>query len=76
MFSKKWQQNCSNKIYNKLFLIKPNIGEWKSGFKKKKSQYPDYVSVIQNLHTPFYSNKKTSQNAYHVKQPLLLNTFL
>ena len=34
----KWQQQCSNNIYNKLFQIQPTLGEWRPVSRKSRRE--------------------------------------
>ena len=46
---KKWQQDWWNNIHNKLFQIKPNIGKWKSSFRKSKKKYEVHKISFQTF---------------------------
>ena len=38
LFFAKWQQRWNNNINNKLFQIKPTLGEWRPAFRKSRKE--------------------------------------
>ena len=43
LFLTKWQQCCHNNINNKLFQIKPTLGEWRPAFRKSRKNKTLYL---------------------------------
>ena len=49
-FLTKWQQRWNNNINNKLFQIKPTLGEWRSAFRKSRKEQV-IISLLRIGHT-------------------------
>ena len=79
-FHKKWQQDLSNNIHNKLFQVKPNKGELKPGFRRSRKEqvtlYQQCICYTRLIHFFLLKSKNqpkciTCQTSYIIKQFLI-----
>ena len=76
--SSKWQERWSSCHDNKLFQIKPTLGEWPPGFRRSRKEEV-VLSRLRIGHTYFPTHifyvGKILLNAQHVRRSTLSGTF-
>ena len=63
---KKWQQHWNRNTNNKLFQVKPFLGEWPPAFRKSRKRRSNNKAII---------HKNSNPSARHAKHPAQSNTF-
>ena len=73
VFLTKWQQRWNNSINNKLFQIKPTLGEWKPAFRKSRKEQViiSWLRIGQSSLTHSFILKQEQRPPYTIKHVLV-----
>ena len=74
-FVTKWQKCWNNNINNKLFQIKPTLGEWRPAFRKSRMEQI-IISRLRIDHTRLtlsFSSRNSHHSVWHVRRFIPLN---